>query len=136
MKTVENMSASASLSSFSVRMRICSPCLPMLRAIPQTVSGAFCSSSTSHARCRVSFRCREAGLYRQTEKSPSAAQRSRVSITFQSVSRSDSEITQKSCPSGAPSSAAPDTAAVTPGITTISTPGYSSLSSSTGLAMP
>ena len=52
----------------------------------------------------LSRRLAEAGLYRQIAKSPCAASRSRFSINSHSVRRSDKEITQKSCPSGAPSS--------------------------------
>lgn len=69
-------------------------------------------------------------------KSPFAAQRRRVSIVSQGVSRSEREITQKSCISGAPSTAAPERAAVTPGTTWMSTSPIPSASWSSGPAMP
>ena len=57
-------------------------------------------------------------------------------MTSQGVSRSDRESTAKSCIKGAPSTAAPARAAVTPGTTWISTSGNWGASSSTGPAMP
>ncbi len=53
-------------------------------------------------------------------KSASAAARMRLSIVSQGVSRSDSEIAQKSWPSGAPARAAAACMAEMPGATTIS----------------
>ena len=108
----------------------------MFRTQPQTVSPLRVRSKISQARRRWSFRFLEEGLYRQMAKSPSAAQVSRFSMTAQGVSRSDREMTQKSWPRGAPSTAPPERAAVTPATTSTSTSGYSPASSSTGLAMP
>ena len=70
------------------------------------------------------------------EKSPAAARASRRSICSHGVSRSDREITQKSCISGAPSTAAPESAEVTPGTTSTSAPPYSPASCKSGPAMP
>ena len=75
-------------------------------------------------------------MYRHRTKSPWHAARSRPSITGQGVSRSEREMAAKSSISGAPSRAAPALAAVTPQITSISTPGYWGDSSITGPAMP
>ena len=57
-------------------------------------------------------------------------------MVSQGVSRSEREMTQKSCMSGAPSTAAPESAAVTPGTTSISTASTPSASWSKGPAMP
>src|SRR5699024_1951454 len=123
-KTVVNISTSASCSWASVSRQVVWPARPMLRTQPQGVSGLRpASSRMPQARRSVSFRRREAGLYRQRTKSPATAARSRFSMTCQGVSRSDSETVQKSCPSGAPRAAAPARAAVTPGITSTSTAG-------------
>ena len=72
----------------------------------------------------------------QVTKSPTAAHSSRFSIFSMGVSRSEREITQKSCMRGAPSTAAPEVAEVTPGTTSTSTLGYSPSSSRMGPAMP
>ena len=59
----------------------------------------------------------EAGLYRAITKSPSAAARRRRSRIDQGFRLSESEMAQKSCPSGAPSRAAAACIAETPGAT-------------------
>ena len=57
-------------------------------------------------------------------------------MTSHGVSRSESETTQKSCPSGAPSTAPPESAAVTPATTRISTAGNWGANCSSSPAMP
>ena len=69
-------------------------------------------------------------------KPPPAAAVSRASTVSGGVSKSLRLITAKSSPRGEPSRAAPDRAAVMPGITPISTGGYSGASSYTREAMP
>src|SRR6476661_5649306 len=71
-------------------------------------------------------------------RSASAMARSRVSMTSQGLRRSDSEITAKSPPNGAPAPAATACAAVTPGSTLIGPCAYpgSSAASYTADALP
>ena len=57
-------------------------------------------------------------------------------MASQGVSRSERDTTQKSWPKGAPSTAPPERAAVTPGTTWTSTPGYWGASCSSSPAMP
>ena len=136
MKTVVNISARKSRSCSRVSRAWSVPSRPMFRTQPQRVAGSLSSSKMSQARRRCSVRFFEPGLYRTREKSPWAAHRRRFSMVSQGVSRSEREITQKSCMSGAPSTAAPESAAVTPGTTSISTSSTPSASWSKGPAMP
>ena len=110
------------------------PRRPMLRTQPQTVSGAVLPAAGSRrpgAGSPARF-LRGRVVQADGQNRPRRRKGQPRSICSQGVSRSDREITQKSCISGAPSTAAPDSAAVTPGTTSTSTPAYSPASCSRG----
>ena len=85
----------------------------------QGVSGGRWRSSRPAASASRPGRRAERGLYSATTKSAPAAASRRARIASHGVSRSDSEIAQKSCPSGAPARAAAACIALTPGATVI-----------------
>ena len=107
MNTVVNMSSCSPRRSERESTRDSCPSRPMFFTQPHTVCGLLPSSSRmSHAFCRYPARLRELGLYRHRQKSPRAAHRRRFSMTSHGVSRSESEMTQKSWERGAPRTAA------------------------------
>ncbi len=105
------------------------------------VSGGRCARRIAAASPSNAGRRAERGLYSATTKSALAAATIRARIASHGVNRSDSEIAQKSWPSGAPTRAAAACIALTPGATMMSTADQSrrasrSISSNTRAARP
>ena len=117
-------------SSFSRKIRLFCPSRPMFRTYAHTRSAGSVSERIAHARWYCACRVRLTGLYRTMTKSASAAAFSRCSIFAHGVSRSERLMTQKSCPTGAPSTALPLSTALSPGTVTTCTPRYASSSDS------
>ena len=117
-------------SSFSRKIRLFCPSRPMFRTYAHTRSSGSVSERIAHARWYCASRVRLTGLYRTMTKSASAAAFSRCSIFVHGVNRSDRLMTQKSCPTGAPSTALPLSTALSPGTVTTCTPRYASSSDS------
>ncbi len=112
-----------------------------LTAVANTtgVAAGRMSRSSANAAPSCQGRAREIGLYSAiTKPAPAAACRRLVTIS-QGLRLSDSEMAQKSCPSGAPTRAATANMAEMPGITSTSMSRHSgaprSIASNTALAM-
>ncbi len=84
------------------------------------VSAGRIGAAASSAAPSCQGRAREAGCRARCTNPAAAAARSRSSTTGQGLRLSDSEIAQKSCPSGAPSRAAAASRAEMPGTTSMS----------------
>ncbi len=108
-KTVVNISTAVSSSSASVSSRAVWPSRPMQRTTPQRVPAPLPLSRRMRTGLLQVVGAAPGGrdCTAPAQKSPVAAQASRFSMISHGVSRSDSEITQKSCANGAPSTAAP-----------------------------
>ncbi len=84
------------------------------------VAGGSTARSASNAAPSCQGRARDSGLYSASTKPAPAAARSRCSTVGHGLRLSDSEIAQKSWPSGAPSRAAAASRAEMPGTTSMS----------------
>ena len=126
-----------SLKLLSVRTRCDCPSRPMLRTMPQSRFSGSTRSRISQARARCSGLPWLAGGCRSQSKNPPA--RRRAAAFQSSATGSGGQISsrrQKSCVSGAPSTAPPEHAAVRPGTASISGCMLSPRSSKTSAAMP